>query len=73
MSKPPSKPVAGEMFIDTPFRKSGRGLVNKAGHVILAREKGELDLVDRKIFNYLTRRSSFGQSKYVDIVGQDGA
>ena len=33
-----------------------RGDIRKAAQVILARERGEMDLVDRKIFNYLLGR-----------------
>ena len=54
--QPPSPPAGADVLLDTPFRKAGRGIVSKASHVILARELGDLDLVDRKIFNYLLNR-----------------
>lgn len=38
------------------FRRAGRGDVSKAAQIILAREQGELELVDRKTFNYLLNR-----------------
>lgn len=38
------------------FRQTGRGDINKAAQIILARERGELELIDRKTFNYLFNR-----------------
>jgi hypothetical protein len=35
----------------------GRGLLKKAAQVIMAKEKGSLDVVDRKMFDYLLQRA----------------
>ena len=42
------------------FRQAGRGDLNKAAQIILAREQGDLELIDRKTFNYLLNRA-YGQ------------
>ncbi len=41
--------------------------LNKAAQIIMAREQGELDLIDRKVFNFLLNRV-YGQLHY----GEDG-
>lgn len=40
----------------SPYRKAGSGTVKKAIQIVMAREQGELDLIDRKTFNYLINR-----------------
>lgn len=47
----------GEMFEGVSYRQTGNGTINKASQIILARESGELSVVDRKLFNYLINRS----------------
>lgn len=37
--------------------RDSRFLVRKSAHVVMAKERGEVDLIDRKIFNYLLHRS----------------
>lgn len=46
-----------------PFRQAGRGDINKAAQIILARERGDLELIDRKTFNYLLNRV-YGQVRH---------
>lgn len=40
----------------SPYRKAGSGTVKKAIQIVMARERGELALIDRKTFNYLINR-----------------
>ena len=38
------------------FRQSGRGEVKRGAQIVMARERGELELVDRKVYAYLINR-----------------
>lgn len=46
----------GRATEQSPYRKAGSGTVKKAIQIVMAREQGELDLIDRKTFNYLINR-----------------
>ncbi|MFC4236247.1 replication initiation protein [Thalassospira xianhensis] len=54
-----TKPVAvsaAPQLNDASFKMAGKGFVHKAEQIVFARENGELDLVDLKIFDYLLNR-----------------
>ncbi len=59
---------AGSMMMDiSPFRSPGRDDIKKAAVVILARERGDLELVDRKTFNYLLSRV-YGELRHEGVI-----